>query len=324
MSNSLKGILNDIKERFGIFNPNNIITNNERQLLLTANNDNIQSDDNEICSVTNGLNSQLNLEEEISKLAQRTGIRILKQELMKQKNLEQVFSKTEDILENEQTESQENLSESISEDWLSYYIEGASKISDEQVQDLWAKILAGEIITPKTFSKRTLDILFRLSPEEAKLFEKVCGYVVEIDDKLMLINEEKFNPPDYFTYLEIMRLGECGLINSSNTNSLNANIAPKSKFAIVYGRDVIIGETTKQENIHLQIFTLTVAGTELIKIISSTRKHDYLKDLTKYLQNKYKNITWDIHQIFKREGRNIHYAKIDMKLIIKEIINTSS
>lgn len=324
MLNQFKSVLNNIKERIGTFNPNNIIANNARQLLLTANNDNIQTSNNDICLTTNGLNLQLNIEEEITKLTQRAVTRILKQELIKQKNLEQVLSKTEDILENEQTKSQENLSESINEDWLSYYIEGASKISDEQVQDLWAKILAGEIITPKTFSKRTLDVLLRLSPEEAKLFEKICGYVVEIGNNVVIINEEKLNSPDYFTYLEIMRLGECGLINTSNMSSLNAKVNPASKFAIIYGNDTIVGESTRQENIHLPIYPLTVTGIELSKIVSPTRKYDYLRSLTQYLKDKYKTIEWENYQVFKRDGQTVHYAKVSMRVITNAVKNISS
>ena len=322
MSITFKSILNDIKERFGIFNPNNIITNNERQLLLTANNDNIQNNNNEICSVTNELNLQLNIEEEIAKLAQRTGIRILKQELIKQQNLEQVFSKTEDILENEQTKSQENLSESINEDWLSYYIEGASKISDEQVQDLWAKILAGEIITPKTFSKRTLDVLLRLSPEEAKLFEKICGYVIEISNNMILINEGNLNAE--YPYSVIMHLDECGLINSSGTNSINMTITPSDKLAIIHGQDAIIGQSKKQENIRLQIFPLTATGTELLKIITPNRNYNYMQNLTNHLKNKYKNIEWENYQVFKRDGQTVHYAKINMRVITNALKNISS
>lgn len=308
MSITVKSILNDIKEHFGILIPSNIITNNERQLLLAASNDNSQDDNNNIC-LANELSLQSNTEKEIAELEQRAVIRIRKQELIKQKNLEQVLSKTEDILENEQTQSKENLSESINEDWLSHYIEGASKISDEQVQELWAKILAGEIITPKTFSKRTLDVLLRLSPEEAKLFEKVCGYVVEISNNMILMNEDKLNAK--YPYSEIMHLDECGLINSSGTNSINMTINPSDKLAIIYGQDAIIGQSKKQENVRLQIFPLTVAGTELLKITSPNRNYNYMQNLINHLKNKYKNIEWEMHQAFKYEGKT-YYVKINI------------
>lgn len=133
MANPFKNILNDIKEHFGILIPSNIITNYERQLLINAINDNSQDDNNNTC-LANELSLQSNTEKEITELAQRTGARVLKQELRKQKNLERIFEKTENILENEQVELQESSSKPLNEDWLLYYAECASKISDEQVQ----------------------------------------------------------------------------------------------------------------------------------------------------------------------------------------------
>ena len=296
--------LEKAKKFLGILNPQNIITDNERKLLLEAKSIKQQNSDASLKTI----NSNELMNEIDANLIQRTQVRFLTQELRKQNNLEQIFKKTEQALQNEQVESQETFSEPLNEDWLSYYIEGASKISDEQVQDLWAKILAASGVNiiignhPKTFSKRTLDVLLRLSQEEAKLFEKICGYVVEIGNNVVIINEEKLNSPDYFTYLEIMRLGECGLINTSNMSSLNAKVNPASKFAIIYGNDTIVGESTRQENIHLPVYPLTVTGIELSKIVSPTRKYDYLRSLTQYLKDKYKTIGWENYQVFKRDG----------------------
>lgn len=147
---------------------------------------------------------------------------------------------------------------------------------------------------------------------------------MEIGNNVVIINEEKLNSPDYFTYLEIMRLGECGLINTSNMSSLNAKVNPASKFAIIYGNDTIVGESTRQENIHLPIYPLTVTGIELSKIVSPTRKYDYLRSLTQYLKDKYKTIEWENYQVFKRDGQTVHYAKISMRVIANAVKNISS
>lgn len=308
---SPKEIFEKIKEGFGILNPQNIITDNDKKLLLEANYVGEESRDTSI----EPQNSYSLKNEVDANLIQRTQIRFLKQELRKQKNLEQIFEKAEKIIDNEQPQSQEKSSNTLNEDWLSYYIENASKISDEQVQDLWAKILAGEIIKPKTFSKRTIDILLRLSSEEAQLFEKICGYIVEIDNTPVIINEEPLNSANYFTYFDIMRLGEFGLINSSHTNRLSVSVSTTDKFAIVYGEDVIIGIPEKPTDIAFQIFPLTISGIELFRITSLNRKYNYIKNLENYLENKYQNINWSICQILERDKKNIRYVKINMHII---------
>lgn len=311
----VREIFKQIREYLGIFNPRNIISEHDKKFLIAENSIKQQCDNMRLESTgSRELTNEIDMD-----LMQRTQTRFLTQELRKQKNIEQILKKAEKHLENEQIDSKENVSKPLNEDWLSYYIEGASKISDDQVQELWAKILAGEIITPRTFSRRTLDVLLRLSAEEANLFKKICGYVVEIENNHVLINSEKLNSVDCFTYIEIMRLIECGLINSSITNNLTANIVPSQKFAIVYGKYIIIGEPTKQENIHIQIFPLTVTGIELLKIISPIRTGSYLSNLIKYLKNNYQNMQWKSYQIFKREGQTIHYVKIDMDLTINLI-----
>lgn len=179
---------------------------------------------------------------------------------------------------------------------------------------LWAKILAGEIINPKTFSKRTIDVLLRLSSDEAKLFEKICGYVMEISNNMVLMNEGKFNAE--YPYSVMMQLGECGLINSSGTNSINITINSSDKIAIIYGQDAIIGQSQKQATISLQVFPLTTAGTELFKITTPNRSHDYIKNLMNYLKSKYQNIEWEMHQALKHEGK-IYYVKINSRLEIQ-------
>ena len=44
-------------------------------------------------------------------------------------------------------------------DWLIRYYEAVGNISDENMQDLWAKILAGEINSPSAYSLKTIDTL---------------------------------------------------------------------------------------------------------------------------------------------------------------------
>ena len=45
-------------------------------------------------------------------------------------------------------------------DWFVRFFEAVGNVSDETMQNLWAKILAGEIAHPSTFSLKTLDVMF--------------------------------------------------------------------------------------------------------------------------------------------------------------------
>ncbi len=53
-------------------------------------------------------------------------------------------------------------------------------ISDEQMQALWAKILAGEANGPGRFSKKTVNIVASLDKSDAEAFTTLCGFAIKI------------------------------------------------------------------------------------------------------------------------------------------------
>ena len=55
-------------------------------------------------------------------------------------------------------------------------------VTDEEMQLLWSRVLAGETKRPKSFSLRTLDILRNLSKEEAEKFQNLCKYSLHAKD----------------------------------------------------------------------------------------------------------------------------------------------
>lgn len=66
----------------------------------------------------------------------------------------------------------------ISEDWLTHFFQLAGEVSDERMQLVWAKILANEIRQAGTFSRKTLQIVRLLEPDEANNFTAFCGVCI--------------------------------------------------------------------------------------------------------------------------------------------------
>ena len=54
------------------------------------------------------------------------------------------------------------------------------------MQELWARLLAGEASGPGTFSKHTVNLLADLDPIDARMFSQVCdfGWLLKGDDLL--------------------------------------------------------------------------------------------------------------------------------------------
>jgi hypothetical protein len=68
----------------------------------------------------------------------------------------------------------------VSEDWMSVFENEAAQMSSEEMQGLFARILAGEIRKPTTFSIRTVKILAQIDNTAAALFKKFCSLCISL------------------------------------------------------------------------------------------------------------------------------------------------
>ncbi|GJG88713.1 hypothetical protein tb265_38940 [Gemmatimonadetes bacterium T265] len=65
----------------------------------------------------------------------------------------------------------------VDSDWLYRWRDAASEVSQEELQRLWGRILAGEVRTPGAFSLRTLEFLRNISAEEAEKIAQLARFV---------------------------------------------------------------------------------------------------------------------------------------------------
>ena len=63
-------------------------------------------------------------------------------------------------------------------DWIARFFDGAQDVSSEELQKLWAKILAGEVKSPGQTSLRTLSILRNMTQQEAKDFSRLMRFQI--------------------------------------------------------------------------------------------------------------------------------------------------
>lgn len=64
-------------------------------------------------------------------------------------------------------------------DWLMRFFEAVGNISNEELQQLWGRVLANEISRPKSCSLRTLDMIWNMTLEEARAFSTLSQYVMQ-------------------------------------------------------------------------------------------------------------------------------------------------
>jgi len=126
---------------------------------------------------------------EVDALAVRASKRISTQETRRQENIEEIIDKSIEFLDDNDTEE----AMPIDVDWLSFYFDKCQDVSVENVQNLWAMILAGQVIEPEACSRATLLILQSLSNNDIKLFNKYCQFQFKVNDELLRFKYSSLN-----------------------------------------------------------------------------------------------------------------------------------
>lgn len=254
---------------------------------------------------------------DFEELKKRAGFRLAFQEIRKQENIEAVVDTAYDILQNDNDNSDDNENDDkqVSNDWMLRFINSVEDVSNEDMRLLWAKVLAGEIKHPSSFSLRTLDVLRNLSQEEAELFSKVAKVVIK--DYVYMDNANILKKHEV-TFGDIIKLDDCGLISSS-VASINHSFSKKtavSKSAehIFFVEPKSNANFTTQFNI--RAVPLTSAGLSLLKIIGTNIDEDYYIEVCKDIANSHKSFTFSLYKLKYFDADNDIAEYDDVNLIL--------
>lgn len=186
-------------------------------------------------------------------------------EYRKQKNKEAIAIKTAELLEHSSKDAElpPTPPMEIDPDWMNIFEQHAQNASTERLQDIWARVLAGEIRKPKSFSPKTLGFIAELDQEVAGVFEKYGNAIVNRD----FIPKPSDLSGDVLRNLLLLEdfglvAGTLGFLNTklllNETGGLLFNYRSHSLF--------MEGEAGKP--IELPVVTLTRVGKEIASILS--------------------------------------------------------
>jgi hypothetical protein len=153
------------------------------------------------------------------------------------------------------------------DDWLNMFARLAQEASSDRMQDLWSKILAGQLRAPNAFSLQTLRFASELDEPTAALFEKWSAYVFEGSFL-------PCPPQEGEDFIEVMQLEEFGLLSGVTTqlsNSIDDKIVTETVGAadpILLGlrSHAILLKVRKPFNLDYRCALLTRIGRELYPI----------------------------------------------------------
>lgn len=203
---------------------------------------------------------------EITDLHRRAAHRFIEEEAQRQKNMENITAKALPQLdENAKPESMDN-------DWVANFFDKCRIVSDDEMQGLWSRVLAGEANAPGSYSKRTVNFLSDLDKVEAELFSKLCGFGWEIGSLVPLVFDvqaEIYNKHG-INFSTLSHLDNIGLVQFDGVAGFMNQELPKEYTVLYYDRALTLKQPHDADNtLHLGKVLLTKVGQELAPICGS-------------------------------------------------------
>lgn len=175
--------------------------------------------------------------------------------------------------------------EDIDPDWFTRWRDNARKVRSEELQQLWARALAGEVKSPGSYSLRTLEFIKNISQDEALLIAKLAPYVV---DGSIYQDERLEEVGIHFGFL--LEMDDLGVISgvkgggltkqfsSIGKASFESNIINKNKILL------ITGDANKKFT--LNCYKVTRIGQEVCNLGDFGVDQIYLENIGKKIKSQ--------------------------------------
>lgn len=234
------------------------------------------------------------------------------QEYYKTNNFLKIAKKADQYYEemhhDEPTEQQRDF------DWFARFYNEAGNISNERMQEYWAKILAGEVNCPGSFSLKTIDTLKNLGQADAELFEKICSHSIDGNDRFFIPNDGQYFKVSGVTYSELMRLGEYGLIYTDGNISKNIT-ATTEEHVIFRNKDFVMTAKSKEEPrcFEMKQYPFTLVGSEIARLENRTTRNEEFLVMAQLIQERVgEGVKLGVHKIIQVNGDYFEWEDINL------------
>jgi len=213
---------------------------------------------------------------EVSELQRRAFYRFLDEEAKKQTNMENITQKALPSL------STDAKPEEVESDWLTHFFDRARLVSDEDMQLLWSKVLAGEASKCGSYSKRTVNLLSSLDKSDAEAFKSFCTFCVGVGFLWPVVfdtNHEVYTRHGV-SFAGLLHLESVGLIQFDHLAGFSIKRATRKVHVEYYGTHLDLTMPKERENdLSMGHTLLTQAGSQLAPICGAEPDPAFLEYL---------------------------------------------
>ena len=175
-------------------------------------------------------------------------------------------------------------------DWITNFFDNCRLISDEEMQSLWAKLLAGEANSPGRYSKRTVNVLSSMDKSDAVAFKSLCSFCWTEDEVFPLIYDS--DHPIYLegglTFRVLKHLDSIGVLSIDKLAGFKVQGLPKT-LVMKYHTHLVQIEFPKPNDNDLSVgqVLLSKVGRDLVSICDSDDPYPGFMDYVVALWRSY-------------------------------------
>jgi hypothetical protein len=199
----------------------------------------------------------------------------------------------------------------IEEDWLFRWRDYAGEVSSEQLQQLWGKVLAGEVKSPGTYSLRALDFLRNLSLREAQDIARLSRFVF---GGVLARSQQDVLAAEGITTGFLVRMQELGVVSGVESRGLEKTYESSENGRFVqafcsHGRCLIVTHEDPARTLKLQVYKLTEVGEQVMRLGTFAAHEGYLRGVGAEIKQKgfavalgsYREVSANSIQVFDEE-----------------------
>jgi hypothetical protein len=167
--------------------------------------------------------------------------------------------------------------EPVKESWLVAWRDAAKNVSDQALQSLWSRLLAGEFENPGRFSLRTLEFVKALSKDEAHKVHELARWFV--DGKVII------TPSVIKSFSLVLELEELGIVSGVSGSLRGKYRLAEPKIEGKYSRAIrrqnkaLLCLSDEQTMFALKVYSVTKIGQELLSMVQADIDQSYLLEI---------------------------------------------
>ena len=219
---------------------------------------------------------------ELKELKKRTKYRVLATEVRNQQNLESIAKRSIPLLNNNAK------LEEMDDDWIVNMLNRSMIFADELMQELFARILAGEANSPGSYSKKSVNLLAELEKKDAIFFKSICRFNWNVADRtvpLVFDHNHEIYAKNGIDYETLKHLDSLGLVQYSVIDIVLAK-ALTGMIKVSYHDSILVlkAPNNRDYDVSLGHVMLTASGLELCRLF----ENEPVEGIFEYVKGEWK------------------------------------